>query len=73
MYRRGLRQHNRARCLALSLALLCGIGSALAAGPEVGETVPDFEAVDQSGKARNFASLTGERGLLLLFFRSADW
>ena len=47
--------------------------SGIAAGPEVGETVPAFEAIDQSGNARDFASLTGEQGLLLLFFRSADW
>jgi peroxiredoxin len=45
----------------------------IAAGPEVGESVPAFEAIDQSGNARDFASLTGERGLLLLFYRSADW
>lgn len=47
--------------------------SAVAAGPEVGESVPAFEAVDQSGAARDFSSLAGEQGLLLLFFRSADW
>lgn len=47
--------------------------SVVAAGPEVGESVPAFEAVDQSGNTRDFGSLTGEQGLLLLFFRSADW
>ena len=43
------------------------------AGPGVGETIPDFTAVDQNGKRRSFADLTGPNGLLLLFHRSADW
>ena len=43
------------------------------AGPERGDVVPEFEAVDQSGQSREFNDLTGENGLLLLFFRSADW
>ena len=55
------------------MVFMFATGSALAAGPEVGETVPTFEAVDQSGETRDFDSLAGERGLLLLFFRSADW
>ena len=43
------------------------------AGPERGAVIPEFEAVDQSGQSREFKDLTGENGLLLLFFRSADW
>ena len=42
-------------------------------GPAIGETIPDFEAVDQHGKRRSFADLAGPNGLLLLFHRSADW
>jgi len=42
-------------------------------GPGVGETIPDFTAVDQHGARRTFADLTGPNGLLLLFHRSADW
>ncbi|MEZ5365865.1 MAG: hypothetical protein R2748_26915 [Bryobacterales bacterium] len=42
-------------------------------GPGKGEHIPDFRAVDQNGKPRTFADLTGDNGLLLLFFRSADW
>jgi len=42
-------------------------------GPAVGDRLPAFEAVDQDGRARNFESLRGARGLVLLFFRSADW
>ena len=43
------------------------------AGPEAGAAIPSFEAVDQTGETRSFEDLTGENGLLLLFFRSADW
>lgn len=42
-------------------------------GPRVGETVPAFSLVDQSGAARDLQSLTGPDGLLLVFSRSADW
>lgn len=42
-------------------------------GPAVGERIPAFEGVDQNGRARDFESLAGPNGLLLLFHRSADW
>lgn len=69
------------RCprIALGLAVLLFASSSLAgaqtptAGPERGAVVPEIEAEDQSGQSRGFEDLTGENGLLLLFFRSADW
>ena len=42
-------------------------------GPAVGEKIPPFSARDQFGKEQSLASLTRERGLVLLFVRSADW
>lgn len=42
-------------------------------GPQVGERVPDFSLVDQTGKARNLQSIMGSRGAMLVFIRSADW
>lgn len=42
-------------------------------GPAVGEAVPPFEARDQAGRLRRFADLAGPNGLMLVFFRSADW
>lgn len=43
-------------------------------GPKVGATIPQpFEAVDQNDTARNFVSISGKRGLVLLFFRSLSW
>jgi cytochrome oxidase Cu insertion factor (SCO1/SenC/PrrC family) len=42
-------------------------------GPEVGEPIPRFEARDQTGTVRTFEDLRGPNGLLLLFYRTADW
>ena len=45
----------------------------LKTGPEVGQKVPAFSAVDQTGRVRNFDSLKGPKGLVLFFNRSVDW
>jgi hypothetical protein len=42
-------------------------------GPAVGQPLPAFEAPDQHGRLRSFADLKGAKGLVLLFYRSADW
>ena len=42
-------------------------------GPQVGTRVPDFTLLDQKGQSRTLASLIGPKGLMLVFFRSADW
>jgi cytochrome oxidase Cu insertion factor (SCO1/SenC/PrrC family) len=42
-------------------------------GPQIGTRVPDFTLLDQKGESRTLASLLGPKGLMLVFFRSADW
>lgn len=42
-------------------------------GPEIGQPVPAFTLPDQDGKSRARADLSGPNGLLLVFYRSADW
>jgi len=42
-------------------------------GPQVGTTVPSFSLPDQQGTVRTLPSLMGPKGLLLVFYRSADW
>lgn len=43
-------------------------------GPKVGAMIPSpLAATDQDGNSQDFASLTGARGLVLLFARSLDW
>ena len=44
-----------------------------ATGPEPGERIPEFSLPDQEGAARSLANLAGPNGLLLVFYRSADW
>ena len=45
----------------------------VATGPGVGERIPAFRLTDQTGQLRDFKTLTGKNGLLLVFVRSADW
>jgi len=40
---------------------------------KVGDRIPAFRAADQFGKERDFDNLKGPNGLVILFFRSADW
>ncbi len=42
-------------------------------GPEIGSIIPKFLLADQYGKMREFASITGPKGALILFYRSANW
>jgi hypothetical protein len=58
--------------LVFLAALLAG-SAAAEFGPAAGQPVPAFEAPDQEGRPRSFASLHGPKGLVLVFFRSADW
>ena len=42
-------------------------------GPPVGTTAPAIAAKDQDGVTRNLDALCGDRGVLLVLSRSADW
>ncbi|MDP9160624.1 MAG: hypothetical protein M3O09_10425 [Acidobacteriota bacterium] len=57
--------------------LLLGLASSLAAqqmpGLHEGRPAAKFKAQDQFGKGQTLSSLMGPNGLVLLFFRSADW
>ena len=44
-----------------------------ATGPEIGSTVPSFEAPDQNGQVQNLKSVVGPKGALLVFYKSADY
>ena len=57
----------------LTLALAQAQPDVQKIGPQVGERVPDFSLVDQSGATRTLQSVAGKNGLMLVFFRSADW
>jgi hypothetical protein len=65
--------------IALLLAVLAGLfdeaegTKSFDPGPAVGDRLPPFEAVGQDGRPQTIGSLRGPKGLVLLFFRSADW
>jgi cytochrome oxidase Cu insertion factor (SCO1/SenC/PrrC family) len=64
--------------MALASGLLCGavpvwIEDASGVGIQIGVKAPAFELPDQSGRKRTLTSLMERRGLVLVFFRSADW
>ena len=42
-------------------------------GPQVGEAVPDFSLVDQTGRTRDLSSILGPNGAMVVFSRSAAW
>lgn len=42
-------------------------------GPDMGSKAPHFEAVDQNGQMQTLKTISGLRGAILVFFRSADW
>ena len=59
------------RALLALLLLLAAV--TVKTGPDIGARIPGFEAADQNGNIRTFASLKGPKGLVLMFVRSADW
>jgi hypothetical protein len=48
-------------------------GQSIKTGPAVGQAVPEFSAKDQNSREYTLKSLMGPKGLMLVFFRSADW
>ena len=42
-------------------------------GPRVGATAPDFSGIDQFGRTQTLKSVMGPDGVMLVFYRSADW
>jgi hypothetical protein len=59
--------------IAIGLAALAQTPRPAKTGPSVGEVVPAFSATDQAGHTRTLASVMGTKGVMLVFFRSADW
>ena len=47
--------------------------AAVATGPEIGQAVPAFSLADQTGATQTLNSVMGPKGVLLVFYRSADW
>jgi len=65
----------RLRILLLNLVVLSAtlVSCQQMPGIQAGKNAPAFQARDQFGKKRTLSSLMEPNGLVLLFFRSADW
>ena len=59
--------------LAIGLTVMAQVPKPPKTGPAVGEVVPSFSAPDQNGHTQTLKSVMGPKGLMLVFFRSADW
>jgi hypothetical protein len=57
------------KCIGLLLVGMAAFGQ----GPDVGARVPDFRLPDQNGTERTLQNITGPKGAVLVFYRSADW
>ena len=72
-----LRQFWRVMRRLLAGLVLLATALSLAAqnlpGVPAGKPAPPFRARDQFAKEQTLSSLMGPNGLVLLFFRSADW
>jgi peroxiredoxin len=67
---------NRSLVIALCSIILAVTGCDRAAepGPSVGVAFPyELDAPDQTGQRRTLESVMGEKGVAILFVRSADW
>ena len=47
--------------------------AAINVGLTVGDKAPSLIVIDHNNKTVNIDELTAEKGLIILFFRSADW
>jgi hypothetical protein len=61
----------KAALLALTVSLLPVLDAQ--PGPAAGSRAPDFQALDQDSRSRTLQKLMGPKGLMLVFYRSADW
>lgn len=60
--------------LSLGLALPAAANPAFELGPATGAMAPSIGTpLDETGKPRALGSLMGDKGLVLVFFRSASW
>jgi len=73
-----IRSVRRIACVLAAAIVVAGITTGAASaedlGPPVGVKAPDIGTrPDQTGKPRTLPDLMGKNGLVLMFFRSADW
>lgn len=69
-----MRKFLAALVLALGLGAPAFANPAFELGPVTGHAIPDIGApLDENGNARPLGTLMGQKGVVLMFFRSAAW
>ena len=58
---------------AVFLWVMALCGQNIKTGPNAGQVVPAFSAQDQDARTQTLQSVMGPKGVMLVFFRSADW
>ncbi len=79
----GNNQLNNIKKIVIAGILLCLLAviyvfffsklTAIEVGPVLNQKAPDIYVVDTNKKATSIPELSGEKGLIMVFFRSADW
>ncbi|WP_196137229.1 peroxiredoxin family protein [Aliikangiella sp. G2MR2-5] len=65
--------------ISLFVSLLFGVNAnakalkSIRVGPSIGSQVPEIMAIDQQNQPVKLADFYGEKGVVVVFFRSADW
>jgi hypothetical protein len=73
MAKRGVSARRMRGLWFLGLQIAALQGQNIKTGPDVGQQVPAFSAMDQNGRTQTLKSIMGSKGAMLVFFRSADW
>ncbi|MEZ6029348.1 MAG: peroxiredoxin family protein [Hyphomonadaceae bacterium] len=58
---------------SIAMPALAQVPAGMELGPKVGAKVPAFDVVDTNGASQTLTSISGDKGVTLVFFRSADW
>jgi hypothetical protein len=66
-------EENSMKWIALTALLAATLVAAPPTGPEIGTKAPAFEGRDQNGVTHTLPSLSGPKGAIVVFYRSADW
>jgi hypothetical protein len=51
----------------------CNKKAPFSPGIKIGNKIPDFRLADQVRRLHDFSTLCGREGLVIIFYRSADW
>jgi hypothetical protein len=63
----------RIAALAAALLIWPAVAPAFDVGPPIGTHIPALHATDAAGKPVGLRAISGRKGVVLLFFRSAKW